>query len=241
MASTNFKFKIRSKKIQVVLDKILLIKLMRKLNGRFWGVFGLLVLDSMLLLCFYIQPELQSISTAFSDFGTYAKTAPYFTVGLLAGAYGLWRWRNYLSKASTRPGLVTLFLSFIIFGLYVVALTPLGINETVDTLHYIGFAFAGAGMIMTVTADTFLTRVKKNRRNKTAWQLYRFLNILLIIFGMTVTMLSADRFGDPLQLSLLGETLILVGFSNWVIDRTYQGEGVQSGFSKALDKVLIIN
>ena len=105
MAKTKkYKFKIKSKKIQLVADKLLLLKLFKKLNGRFWGIYGLLMFVVFMAICFIILPEYRDVSTAFSDFGTDIRTAPFFTAGLFFAGYGLWRWRNYLAKSSKSPG-----------------------------------------------------------------------------------------------------------------------------------------
>jgi len=212
---------------------------MKKLNGRFWGVYSLIMLDIALAICFYIRPELRDISTAFSDFGTYAETAPYFTAGLLAAGFGLWRWRNYISKSSKNPSLVTLFLTLIIVSVFVVAFMPLGLNNTVDSLHYFGFGLAGVGMILTVFADLLFRKTKKGK-HKLKWQLVRVLSLLMISIGGVITIFSAEKFGRVLELALLGEMLVLTGFGIWVVTRTYQGEGVRTGFSRVLHKVLII-
>ena len=240
MANKRFKLTVKTKHIQLVADKILLLRLMKKLNGRFWGIYGLVMLQASIALCFYLQPELQEISTAFSDFGTTAKTAPYFTAGLFAAAYGLWRWRNYLSKSSKHPELITLSITAVIVGLYMVAFLPLNINDTVDSLHYLGFAIAGIGMVVTVLVDLLLRKTRKGR-HKVWWQAIRVFCLLLIGAGITITMLSAERLTDTLELALLGEGMLLIGFSLWVMARTYQGEGVQTGFSRALSKVIIID
>lgn len=239
MAKKRYKFKIRSKKIQLVADKFLLLKLMRKLNGRFWGLYSLIVLNSALALCFYIKPELREISTAFSDFGTYPETAPYFTAGLLAVGYGLWRWRNYISRSSKNPSLVTLFLTLVIVSFFMMAFLPIGLNDTVDSLHYFAFGLAGVSVVLTVFADLLFRKTRKGK-HQLKWQLVRILSILMITVGGVITVFSAEKFGSVLELALLGETLVLLGFSVWVAARTYQGEGVQSGFSKILHKVLII-
>ena len=241
MANRKKKYKItlRSKHIVVVADKFLLLKLFKKLNGRFWGLYGLFFMTAMLMLCFYLTPELVDLSTAFSDFALTAKTAPYFTIGLFVGAYGLWRWRNYLQTSSEHPEFMSLSITAIIVGLYMVAFLPLDINDTVDTLHYYGFALVGLGMIATVLFDLFMRKVRKSK-HKLWWQSIRVFCLILIVAGLVVTFLSADRFGPIIDYSLVGELLIAAGFSMWVFARTYQGEGVESGFSKTLSKVLII-
>ena len=235
-----YKFKIKSRKIQLVADKLLLLKLFKKLNGRFWGIYGLLMFIVFMAICFIILPEYRDVSTAFSDFGTDIRTAPFFTAGLFFAGYGLWRWRNYLAKSSKIPGLVTLSITGIIVGLYMVAFLPVGVNDTVESLHYFGFALAGVFMISTVMIDLLLRKTKKGKSQK-KWQIIRIFALLIIIAGATVTALSANRFGPVFNYALIGESLLVLGFASWVIARTYQPEGLQSGFSKVLNKILIVD
>lgn len=230
---------LKTRKIQLVADKILLLRMLRKLNGRFWGIFGLVMLFISILINFAIRPELRDVSTAFSDFGTDVRTSPYFTAGLFAGAYGLWRWRNYLERSMKNPGLITLLITLIIIGLYMVAFLPLGWKDSVTWLHYFGFTLAGVSMSLTVLVDILLRKTRRGRNQRT-WQLFRIVSLVEIIVGMIITIMSADAFDFGLDHSLLGESLILLGFGQWVLIKTYQAEGVKSGFSRALGKVVII-
>lgn len=234
-----YRIRIKSRKILLVLDKVLLLRLMRRLEGRFWGVFGLLLLNVALLICFLLRPDLQTVSTAFSDFGTDIQTAPFFIAGVFGAAYGLWRWRNYVSKSFKNPGIITLLLTLIILGLYLIVFMPVGITDTIERLHYFGFALAGAAMALTVVADLLLRRTKRTK-NFRRWQFVRVLSLLMIISGFTITLLSANRFNFDLNISLIGESLLLWGFGLWVIVKTYQGEGTRSGVSRLLNKVLIV-
>lgn len=240
MAGTkSYKIKLRSRKIQVIADRVLLLRLMRRLHGRFWGIFGLVMLELGLLVCFILRPELRSFSTAFSDFGTDVQTAPFFIGGVFAGAYGLWRWRNYVSRTFKNPGMITLLITLIIIGLYMIAFMPIGINETVDRLHYLGFTLAGLGMAATVIVDLILRKAKKGKGFR-KWQIVRLLSLGMILIGITISFLSADRFDFKMDISLVGESLLLIGFGTWVLTKTYQGEGARSNVSKLLNKVLII-
>ncbi len=235
-----YKFRLSSHRLIVVADKILLIRLLRSLNGRFWGVFGLFVLYVSLAICFSIRPELRVWSTAFSDFGTDIKTTTIFSFGLFVCGYGLWRWRNYLVQSSKTTGLVLISLTAIIIGAYLVALMPININDRIDDLHYFGFFLGGGGMIATVMVDMLLRKVKKGG-NRMYWQLLRFVSLLLIVAGLVVTLLSHQRFGGKMDHALLGELLVLSGFGLWVVIRTIQGEGVKTNFSRVLGKVLIVD
>ncbi len=235
----NYKFKLKSKKIQVVADKVLLLRMMRRLHGRFWGIFGLIMLELGLLVCFLIRPELRSLSTAFSDFGTDIQTAPFFIGGVFAAAYGMWRWRNYVSRTFKNPGIITLLITLIIIGLYMIVFMPVGINDTIDRMHYLGFAIAGAGMALTVLVDLILRKTRKGKHYR-KWQVLRLISLGFIIIGLTITLLSAERFDFDMDISLVGESMLLVGFGMWVMIKTYQGEGARSNISKMINKVLII-
>lgn len=240
MATKRYKMKIRSRKIQVVLDKVLFLRLLRRLHGRFWGVFGLVMLDIALLICFMLRPELRSLSTAFSDFGTDIQTAPFFIAGVFLAAYGLWRWRNYLSRTFRHPGLSTLLITLIIVGLYLIVFMPVGINERLEAFHYFGFALAGLCMALTVLTDMLLRRTRRGK-NYRVWQFVRFISLLMIVGGGIISLLSSERYSRGLDITLVGEALILTGFGLWVIIRTYQGEGTKSNISKILNKIIIID
>src|SRR2546422_122741 len=95
-------FKVRSHKVIVLLDKILIFRFIRSLHGRFWGIIFILVMFSGLYICFAIKPELVSWSTAFSDFGNDVRTVPYFAGTMFFASYALWSWRNYLSRTLNR-------------------------------------------------------------------------------------------------------------------------------------------
>lgn len=234
-----YKIKLKSRKIQVVADKVLLLRMMRRLHGRFWGIFGLIMLELGLLICFILRPELRSLSTAFSDFGTDIQTAPFFIGGVFAAAYGLWRWRNYVSRTFKNPGIITLLITTIIVGLYMIVFMPVGINDTIDRLHYLGFGIAGLGMASTVLADLILRKTKKGKGFR-KWQAIRLVSLGFILIGLTITLLSAERFDFNMDISLVGESMLLVGFGIWVITKTYQGEGARSNISKLINKILII-
>ncbi len=234
-----YRFTFRSRKIQVILDKLLLLRLFKRIHGRYWGVFGLLMLLIFLSICYAIARESIDWSLAISVFGTDTRTIPYFTAGLFIGAYGLWRWRNYLNRTTSNPGLITILITMTIVGLYLVAFMPLGWTHTVETIHYFGFALAGISMVLTVLADFLLTKTRKSK-NQRKWQIIRLVSILTILAGLVITLLSTRRMDFILNIALIGELMILVGYGIWIITKTYQGEGRKTGVSKLLNKLIII-
>lgn len=234
-----FKFTFRSKKYQLILDKILFIRLFKSIHGRYWGVFGLLILLIFLSISFGIARNSIDWSVAISIFGTDTRTAPYFTAGLLFGAYGLWRWRNYLNRTTANPGLLTILITLTIVGLFLVAFMPLGWTYTAETLHYFGFALAGISMVLTVVADYLMTKTKKTKNQK-KWQIIRLFSIVTILIGLVITLLSTNRMNNIFNIALIGESLVLIGYAIWIITKTYQGEGRKTGFSKLLNKLVII-
>lgn len=234
-----YRFTFRSRKIQVIVDKLLLLQFLRRIHGRYWGVFGLFALSVMLSVCFLIRNEPIDWTMMISKFGTDTKTIPYFTAGLFIGAYGLWRWRNYLNRTTTSPGVVTTLITLTIVGLYLVAFMPLGWTHTVETLHYFGFALAGISMALTVLADIALLKTRKSK-NQRKWQFIRMISMILIVSGLIITLLSSNRMDNILTIALVGELCILLGYAIWIITKTYQGEGRKTGASKILNKLVII-
>jgi hypothetical protein len=234
-----YRFTFRSRKIQVIIDKLLLLRLFKRIHGRYWGVFGLLILLIFLSICYTIARDTVNWSFAISVFGTDPRTTPYFTAGLFFGAYGLWRWRNYLNRTTTNPGIITSLITLTIIGLYLVAFMPLGWTHTVETLHYFGFALAGISMVLTVLADFLLTKTRKSKNQK-KWQIIRLFSIFIILTGLLITLLSTSRMDFILNIALIGELIILIGYGIWIITKTYQGEGRKTGVSKLLNKLVII-
>ncbi len=236
--SKSYRIKVKSRKIQVVLDKILLARLFKRLHGRFWGIYGLLVLNIGLMVCFLIKPELWRPETAFSEFSKYSNTAPYYMAGMFAAAFGLWKWRNYLTRTLKNTALITLLITLIVAGLYLIAFMPLGWNEAAEKLHYFGVALVGVSISLTVMADIVLLKTRKKKHFR-LWQFFRISSFLIIVSGLVVTALSANRFGKKLDIALIGEYLMLFGFGLWVILKTYLGEGKRSAISKLVNKVII--
>jgi len=233
-----YKITFREKRLFVSLDKVLFFKTLQKLHGRFWGIAAINGMVLGLSICFLIRPEMFHISTAFSDFGKDVRTAPFFAGSMFFAAYGLWRWRNYLLRTVKRSGPVLVLLSLTILGLYLVALMPVSWRPWPYRIHLFGFALAGLCMVLTVVADGLLTKTKKTShtiRNR----ILRLIAIILIIVGGYITFGSTDLVHWH-KLSLLGECLILFGYTIWVYMKTIQGEGPRSKLSVLVGKIIEI-
>ncbi|MDZ7744178.1 MAG: hypothetical protein U5K77_00235 [Candidatus Saccharibacteria bacterium] len=110
------------KTVHFIVDKVMIFRLMQKLGNRLWGVSGLSILLLGMGVCFAIRPDMLQWSTAFSDFGRDVRTAPYLAASLFFGAYGLWRWRNYLRRTLKRARPITGLVTLTVVGLYIAAL-----------------------------------------------------------------------------------------------------------------------
>ncbi|MFO0781316.1 MAG: DUF998 domain-containing protein [Candidatus Saccharimonadales bacterium] len=226
--------------IHVIADKVIIFRLMRNLHGRFWGVAGVLIMLGGFTACFLIRPDMLHVSTAFSDFGSDVKTAPWFAAAMFFGAYGLWRWRNYLRRTLKHSKPVIWLTGFTVAGLYVAALMPVAWEPWPYRIHMAAVTVVGVSMAATVVVDTLLTRTSRKRRFSAWWRMSRFLAFSLIVIGGWLTFGSATMIGWY-HVALLGETLMLVGYTIWVIDKTYHGEGSRSALSKMLKKVVLID
>lgn len=226
----------RNLKIRVLLDKVLIFRLFSNFHGRFWGVAGISMMTMGFALCFVIRPDLYNISTAFSDFGNDVRTSPYFAGSVFLGAYGMWRWRNYLARTWKRTHPMTGLITLTILGLYVVALVPLSWNSR---LHMAGMIVAGISMLATVVVDGLLTK-QTARGNVTLWRFVRLTSFASITIGGWLTFGSAQLIGWY-NVALLGETLMLLGYLEWVGFKTYQGEGGRSQLSKIVGKIILVD
>lgn len=229
-------FKYKNQKIHVLLDKVLIFRFFRRLHGRLWGVTGISLMSIGFAVCFAIRPDLRDISTAFSDFGNDVRTSPYFAGSVFLGAYGMWRWRNYLARTWKRAMPVTGLITLTILGLYVVALVPLSWNSRV---HMAGMILTGISMLVTVVFDGLLSKPSK-RPQRLYWQSIRVISFITIIVGGWLTFGSAELIGWY-DVALLGESLMLLGYLLWVSMKTYQGEGNRSELSKSLRKIVLID
>lgn len=225
--------------LRLIADKVILFRLMRSLRGRFWGVAGLTIMLIGLIACLLVRPDMIAWSTAFSEFGRDVRTAPYLAVSLFFGAYGLWRWRNYLRRTLRHSKPVTSLLGLTVAGFYLAALMPIAWEPWPYRLHVFGVILAGVGMASTVVVDTLLTRTRR-KKGVILWRALRTISFLIIILGGYITLGSNSRV-QWFNLSLLGELLMFIGYGIWVTDKTYRGEGSRSRLSQILSKVVIID
>ena len=225
----------KNQTVRLLMDKVLIFQFFAKLHGRFWGVAGISMMSIGFAVCFAIRPDLRDISTAFSDFGNDVRTAPYFAGSVFIGAYGMWRWRNYLARTWKRTRPVTGLISLTILGLYIVALMPISWNSRI---HMGGMILTGFSMLATVVFDELLS--KSSRRGHFPWRTIRITSFLLIVAGGWLTFGSADLVGWY-NVALLGEAMMLLGYLLWVGVKTYQGEGNRSQLSKSLHKIVLID
>lgn len=233
-----YRFTIRSKKFQVLADKVLFFRLLQNLHGRFWGIAALTGMLIGMSICFLIRPDMWHISTAFSDFGRDVRTAPFFAGTMFFSAYGLWRWQNYLRRTLKRSGPILVLIMLTIIGLYLVALMPVSWQPWPYRIHFFGVILAGSSMAATVIVDALLTKPSYSIYVVSS-RIWRMIAFLLIVVGGYITFGSAEVVGWY-RLSLLGECLILAGYAIWVFMKTLQGEGPRSRFSKILNKLVVI-
>lgn len=226
-------------RFRVLIDKVLFLKFLQKIHGRFWGITAISGMVIGFCVCFAINPELLDISTAFSEFGNDFRTAPYFVGTVFFTAYGLWRWRKYLSRTWKRSMPVTGLITLTIVGLYLVALMPLGWRPVPYYIHLFGVSLAGLSMLTTVILDGLLsTTVSKKRRY--IWQAWRLTSLAAIIAGGWLTLGSTDLLGWY-HVSLLGESLLLLGYFIWIVIKTFRGEGKRTLISKFLKDFVLID
>ncbi|MBA3758869.1 hypothetical protein H0X10_04570 [Candidatus Saccharibacteria bacterium] len=230
------KIKYKKQKIRVLLDKVLIFRFFSSLHGRFWGIAGISMMSLGFAICFAIKPELRDVSTAFSDFGNDVRTAPYFAGSVFVGAYGMWRWRNYLARTWKRTMPVTGLMTLTIFGLYIVALVPISWNSDI---HSFGLLLAGISMIATVVFDGLLSKPSKRSRH-IHWLAIRMSSLVLIVTGGWLTY-GSSRLAGWYNVALLGECLMLLGYLLWVGVKTYQGEGNRSQLSKSVRRIVLID
>ncbi len=227
------------KTIYFIADKVLIFRFMQRLRNELWGIAGVVIMTIGFAVCFAIRPDMRNWSTAFSDFGRDVRTAPYLAASLFFGAYGLWRWRSHLRRTLKRTRPITWLMSLTVLGLYVAALMPVAWEPWPYRIHIIGVTIAGLSMAATVVADTLLTKVK---RSKTIllWRMHRLTSFLMIIIGGFITFGSISAI-NWFQLALLGELLMLLGYTSWIIDKTYRGEGSRTQLSKLLHKIVLVD
>lgn len=232
------KFRFRKQRISILLDRVLIFRVLQRIHGRFWGVAAILIMVSAFTICFLIRPDLLTADAALSYFGTDTRTAPYFAGAMFFAAYGLWRWRNYLMRTLRRKRPISSSIFITIIGLYLVALMPLN-WEPVYYIHMFGMCLVGFGAAATVVADSLLTKTPSNHR-ASLWRLLRLISFLLIIIGGTIIIGSIEEIG-AFHLMMIGELMVLAGFSIWVCIKTYMGEGRRSQLSRILKSIVFVD
>lgn len=225
--------------IRFISDRVIVFRAFRNLHGRFWGIVGLVIMVFLFSVCFVIRPDMLNAGTAISDFGRDVRTAPYLAAALFFGAYGLWRWRNYLRRTLRHSRPVTGLVTLTVVGLYIAALFPVAWEPWSYRIHMFGVMLFGVSMAATVVADTLLTktRVKKGVR---LWRFLRFVSFVLIIVGGYITFGSSGVIGWY-KFALLGESMMFLGYAIWIIDKTYRGEGSRSRLSKLFRGIVLID
>lgn len=232
-------FNFKHRRFKVLLDKVLFFRFIRRLHGRFWGIAAIMGLTVGLTICFLIRPDLLTPSAAFSDFGKDVRTAPYFAGAVFFAAYGLWRWRNYLSRTLKRTRPIILLITFTIIGLYLVALMPVSWRPWPYRIHLFGVILAGTSMALTVVFDILMS---KTRHGNSAYKT-RFIKLVCLVFiiiGGIIAFGSSDAVGW-FRLALVGEVAMLFGYGVWVVLKTYQGEDPRSGLAKMLKRLILID
>lgn len=225
--------------VHYVSDRVVIFRLMRRIHGRFWGVSGIIIMTMFFTVCFMIRPDMLNVKTALSDFGRDVRTAPYLAAALFFGAYGLWRWRNYLKRTLKHSRPVTTLVFFSVVGLYIAALFPVAWEPVGYRIHIFGVMLFGISMAMTVLVDTSLSKTKKKKGYK-LWRVFRLFSFMLIISGGYITLGSITILGW-FELALLGEVMMFLGYSIWIVDKTYRGEGARSQLSKLFKGMVLID
>jgi hypothetical protein len=230
-------FTFKQRRVHILLDKVLLLRFLRRLHGRFWGVTGISIMLLGFSVCFAIRPDLVSISTAFSDFGDDVRTAPYFAGSVFFAAYGMWRWHYYLARTWKNTRLIVMLVFSTVIGLYLIALMPVSWEPWPHRIHMFGVILAGTSMLAAVVLDGLLTRVQRGVRE---WRYVRLVSVIFIVSGGWLTFGSAKYVGWY-DVSLLGESLLLAGYFLWIVMKTYLGEGNRSRLSLLISKLVKID
>jgi hypothetical protein len=233
-----FQITIKSKKIEILLDKVLFFRVIDKLHGRFWGVMSIQIMLYGMTICFLIRPDLFRASAAFSNFGEDVRTAPYFAGTMFFSSYALWRWRNHLTRTLQQSQPITTLITLTIVGFYLIALMPISWKPWPFRIHNLGVMIAGLSMIATVIVDGLLTKAK-DEHIAPVWRFLRLLSVLLLIDGLVFTVASSTTVGIY-HVALLGEFSIMIGYAVWVFVKTFQKEGGDSRLAKLIRKLVVI-
>lgn len=225
--------------VKLILDKVLFLRFLRSVQGRYWGITAISGMIFGFAVCFMIRPDLLVPSTAFSDFGNDVRTAPYFAGTVFFTAYGLWRWRRYLARTWKRTAPVTGLMALTILGLYLVALMPISWKPIPYYIHLFGVTLAGLSMLATVVIDSLLTHPKKSSK-QWLWRGVRIISLASIIAGGWITLGSTDIVASN-DIALIGESLLLLGYLIWIVSKTYQTQGRRTLLAKFLHDFVLVD
>lgn len=217
-------------------DKILIFRFFRLLHGRFWGLGSLTAILLGAGIGYVIRPDLLAVDVPLSRLGTDVRTAPFFAGSMFFAAYSLWRWRIYLAHTMKNERPVLPLISLSILGMYLIALMPVTWEVWPSRLHDFGVFTLGISMLLTVSADVVLTQNRKNK-NDTTWKIVKLLAFLTIMVGGVLVTLSLDEV-QILNVILLGEGLMFIGYAGWVILKVALGEGKRSAIGRIVHKLL---
>lgn len=232
-------FTFRKRRIRILMDKVLFLRFLRTLHGRFWGLAGISVMMIGFGVCFLIRPEWLDPATAFSDFGTDVRTAPYFSASVFIAAYGLWRWQGYLSRTWKRSMPVTGLVMLTVIGLYLIALMPVSWHPWPYRIHMFGVVLTGISMLAAVVLDGLLTKIRPHR-HLGEWRALRILSITLILAGGYIMFVSSPPL-EWYRLSLVGELCLISGYWLWITQKTYLGEGNRTALSRIAKRIVLID
>lgn len=233
-----YEFSFLKHKLKVYLDNVIIFRFFKNLHGRFWGIASIAFMVGGLGIGFLIRPDLLQGSSAFSDLGNDVRTAPYFAGAMFFSAYGLWRWRVYLARTLKHPHPILALMLLTILGLFIVALVPVS-WDSLYYVHIFGMVLIGISGGATVIFDILLS---KTRKKQSAYQtrLFKLIAFGLILAGGWITLASSKLLGY-MGSSLWGESMMLFGYSIWIVIKTYQGEEPRSALSRLLRKIVIID
>ena len=232
-------FGIGKRTVHYIGNRVIIFRLMRNLHGRFWGVAGLIIMALFFVVCFLIRPDMLVWQTALSDFGRDVRTSPYLAAALFFGAYGLWRWRNYLRRTLRHSRPVTGLVTLTVLGLSIAALFTVAWEPWSFRIHMFGVSLFGISMAATVVVDTALTKTRK-KKGVRLWRFLRLISFILILVGGYITFGSTNMV-NWFSLALLGESMMFVGYAIWIIDKTYRGEGGRSKLSRLFRGLVLID
>jgi|GEM_PF-1258656 len=234
-----WRFRYRKKRVKISIDRVLFLRFLRKIHGRFWGITAIIGMLVGFGVCFFIKPEMLAVNTTFSEFGSDIRTAPYFSGSVFFAAYGMWKWRRYLSRTWKRTMPVTGLLMLTVVGLYLIALMPLEWRPVPHYIHIVGVILAGVSMFATVVLDGMLSKTWTGYKS-VYWQMWRIVSILSIILGGWLTLGSSDLLGRY-DVGLIGESLMLLGYFIWILIKTYKGEGQRTMLSRLLKDLVLVS